>query len=167
MEGSTGIGVYCDKGIYSVVLSDTGNIQTQQVTKHEGRLRHFKFIKYLKSLGDFDLCVIVQNDEAQPITNYLRREKKKPFLPIEFSPIPEQSNYKENPDLPTIVRKLVYRKKLNDVLFAEDQIELQEQIEKLGSGDEAIHMRSLDGFVLAFMAAAHGIFTLEGESEEV
>ena len=165
MAGKTSIGVYCDKGIYSVVLSDEGNIQTQTVTKHEGRLRHFKFIKYLKSLGDFDLCVIVQNDEAQPITNYLRREKKKPYLPIEFSPIPEQANYKENPDLPTIARKLVYRKKLNDVLFPDDQMKLKEKIERLGSGDEAIHMRSLDEFVLAWMAAVHGIFTLEGEPQ--
>jgi len=161
----TSIGVYCDKGIYSVVLTDSGNIQTQTQTKHEGRMRHFRFIRYLKSFGDFDLCVIVQNDEATPIINYLRREKKKPFLPIEFSPVPDQINYKENPDLPTVARKLAYRKKQNDILFAEGQMELKEKIEKLGVGDQAIHMRSLDEFVLAFMAAAHGIFTLEGESK--
>ena len=157
------IGVYCEKGIYSVVLSDSGNIETQSVEKHEGRLRHFKFIKYLKSLEDVDLCVIVQNEEAVPITNYLRREGKRAHLAIEFSPIPQQANYKENPDLPTIVRKLAYRKKLNDVVFSDEQLELKNQIEELGKGDEAVHMRSLDEFVLAFMAAAHGIFTLEEE----
>jgi len=161
----TSIGVYCDKAIYCVALNDAGNIETKAVTKHEGRMRHFRFIRYLKSFGDFDLCVIVQNDEAQPITNYLRREKKKPYLPIEFSPIAEQVNYKENPDLPTIARKLTYRKKLNDVVFSDDQMELKEKIEQLGTGEQAIHMRTLDEFVLAFMAAAHGIFTLESNSK--
>lgn len=160
----TCIGVYCDKAVYSVALRDTGDIQTHAVAKHDGRLRHFRFIKYLKSFGDFDLCVIVQNEEAQPITNYLRRENKRPFLPIEFSPIPQQTNYKENPDLPTIARKLAYRKKLNGILFSEDQMDLKKKVEELGRGDEAIHMRTLDEDVLAFMAAAHGIFTLEGES---
>jgi len=162
MEHKTSIGVYCDQGIYSVVLSDSGNIETHQVEKHEGRLRHFKFIKYLKGLGDFDLCVIVQNDEAKPIINYVRREKKRAHLSIEFSPVPEQTNYTENPDLPTIARKLDYRRKQNDVVFSEGQTELKNQIEQLGAGEEAIHMRALDGFVLAFLAAAHGIFTLEG-----
>jgi len=162
MEHKTSIGVYCDKGIYSVVLSDTGNIETRQVEKHEGRLRHFKFIKYLKSLGDLDLCVIVQNEEAVPIINYIRREKKRAHLAIEFSPVPEQSNYMENPDLPTIARKLAYRKKTNDVVFSDEQTELKNQIEQLGAGDEAIHLRTLDEFVLAFLAATHGIFTLEG-----
>ncbi len=162
----TCIGVYCDKGIYSVVLSDTGDIQCQTITKHDGRLRHFRFIKYLKSFGDFDLCVIVQNDEAQPITNYLRREKKKPFLVIEYSPIPQQANYRENPDLPTIARKLDYRKKQNNVVFAEEYTELKGKIEELGAGEHAIHMRSLDEFVLAFMAAAHGIFTLEDSPQD-
>lgn len=163
MDGTTSIGVYCDKLIYSVVLSDSGKIEVHQVEKHEGRMRHFRFIKYLKSLGELDLCVIVQNDEAKPIINYLRREKKRPYLEIEFCPIPNQPNYKENPDLPTIARKLDYRKKQNDLIFSGDQNELKEKIEKLGSGGEAIHMRSLDEFVLAFMAGAHGIFTLEGE----
>jgi hypothetical protein len=163
MDGTTSIGVYCDKLIYSVVLSDSGNIEVHQVEKHEGRMRHFRFIKYLKSLGEIDLCVIVQNDEANPIINYLRREKKRPYLEIEFSPIPNQPNYKENPDLPTIARKLDYRKKQKDLIFSAAQNELKEKIEKLGSGDEAIHMRSLDEFVLAFLAGAHGIFTLEGE----
>ena len=161
----TSIGVYCDKAVYSVLLSDTGNIEALKVEKHDGRMRHFRFIKYLKSLGDLDLCVIVQNDEAQPIINYVRREKKRPHLVIEYSPIPEQANYKENPDLPTIVRKLVYRKKLNDVLFSDDQLELKDNIEKLGTGEQAIHMRTLDEFVLAFMAAAHGVFTMEVESD--
>ena len=156
------IGVYCEKGIYSVILSDSGNIETKKIEKHEGRLRHFKFIKYLKGLDDVDLYVIVQNEEAVPIINYLRREKKRAFLPIEFSPIPQQANYKENPDLPTIVRKLAYRKKLNDVVFSEEQTELKNQVEQLGEGDEAVHMRTLDGFVLAFLAAAHAIFTLDG-----
>jgi len=163
MDGTTSIGIYCDKVIYSVVLSNSGKIETHQIEKHEGRLRHFKFIKYLKSLGELDLCVIVQNEEAKPISNYLRREKKRPYLEIEFSPIPNQPNYKENPDLPTIARKLDYKKKQNGVEFSGDS-ELKEKIEKLGTGDEAIHMRSLDGFVLAWLAAAHGIFTLEGES---
>ena len=160
--GKTCIGVYCDKQVYSVVLRDSGDIQMQTLDIHDGRLRHFRFIKYLKSVGDFDLCVIVQNEEAHPITNYLRRENKRPFLPIEFSPIPKQANYKENPDLPTIARKLVYRKKLNDLVFLDDHMELKAKIEALGAGEEAIHMRSLDPDVLAFMAAAHGIFTLEG-----
>jgi len=163
MDGTTSIGVYCDKVIYSVVLFDSGNIEVHQVEKHEGRMRHFRFIKYLKSLGETDLCVIVHNDEAKPIINYLRREKKRPYLEIEFSPIPNQPNYKENPDLPTIARKLEYRKKQNNLIFSEAQNELREKIEKLGSGDEAIHMRSQDEFVLAFMAGAHGIFTIEGE----
>jgi len=161
----TCIGVYCDKVVYSVVLSDSGDISVQSTDTHDGRLRHFRFIKYLKSFGDFDLCVIVQNDEAQPITNYLRRENKRPYLAIEYSPIPQQANYKENPDLPTIARKLAYREKLNDVIYS-DEKELQANIKALGGGDEAIHMRSLDEFVLAFMAAAHGIFTLEGDSGE-
>ena len=164
MNNKTSIGVYCDKVIYSVLLSDSGNIETLKIERHDGRMRHFRFIKYLKSLGDLDLCVIVQNDEAQPIINYVRREKKRPHLVIEYSPIPEQANYKENPDLPTIVRKLVYRKKLNDVLFSDDQLELKNNIEKLGDGNEAIHMRTLEESVLAFMAAAHGIFTMEVES---
>jgi hypothetical protein len=47
-------------------------------------------------------------------------------------------------------------------VFSDEQSELKNQVEKLGAGDEAIHMRTLDGFVLAFMASAHGIFTLEG-----
>jgi len=163
MDGTTSIGVYCDKVIYSVVLLDSGNIEVRQVEKHEGRMRHFRFIKYLKSLGELDLCVLVQNDEAKPIINYLRREKKRPFLVIEFSPIPNQPNYKENPDLPTIARKLDYRKKQHNLIFSEAQNQLREKIEKLGSGTEAIHMRSLDEFVLAFLAGAHGIFILEGE----
>lgn len=163
MDGTTSIGIYGDKLIYSVLLSDSGNIEVQQIEKHEGRMRHFRFIKYLKSLGELDLCVIVQNDETKPIINYLRREKKRPYLEIEFSPVPNQPNYKENPDLPTIARKLDYRKKQKDLIFPEAQNELKEKIEKLGPGDEAIHMRSLDEFVLAFMAGAHGIFTLEGE----
>ena len=161
----TCIGVYCDKVVYSVVLSDSGDISVQSTETHDGRLRHFRFIKYLKSFGDFDLCVIVQNEEAQPITNYLRRENKRPYLAIEYSPIPQQANYKENPDLPTIARKLAYREKLNDVIYSEEK-ELQAKIKALGGGEEAIHMRSLDEFVLAFMAAAHGIFTLEGDSGE-
>ena len=161
----TCIGVYCDKVVYSVVLSDSGDITVQSTETHDGRLRHFRFIKYLKSFGDFDLCVIVQNEEAQPITNYLRRENKRPYLAIEYSPIPQQANYKENPDLPTIARKLAYREKLNDVIYSEEK-ELQAKIKALGGGEEAIHMRSLDEFVLAFMAAAHGIFTLEGDSGE-
>jgi len=164
MNGTTSIGVYCDKKIYSVVLSDSGNIETHQIEKHDGRMRHFRFIKYLKSLGEIDMCVIIQNDEAQPIINYIRREKKRAHLIIDFSPIPNQPNYKENPDLPTLARKLDYKKKQNDLVFSEDQAELKGKIEKLGTGDEAIHMRSLDEFVLAFMASAHGIFTLEGES---
>lgn len=157
--GKTTVGVYCDKGIYSCVLSDSGTLQTVKVEKHEGRLRHFKFIKYLKSI-DFDLCVIVQNEESVPIINYLRREGKRPYLAIDFSPIPEQANYRENPDLPTIVRKLDFKRKQDGVEFASNQ-ELQSQIEQLGDGSDAIHMRALDGFVLGFMAAAHGIFSLE------
>jgi len=163
MKGKTSIGVYCDEGIYSVLLSDSGNIETHLVEKHEGRLRHFKFIKYLKGFGDIDLCVIVQSEEAKPIVNYVRREKKRAHLTIEFSPIPQQTNYTDNPDLPTIARKLDYRKKQSDVVFSDDQTELKNQIEGLGAGDEAIHMRALDGFVLAFLAAVHGIFTLEGK----
>ena len=157
--GKTTVGVYCDKGVYSCVLSDSGTLQTVKVEKHEGRLRHFKFIKYLKSI-DFDLCVIVQNEESVPIINYLRREGKRPYLAIDFSPIPEQANYRENPDLPTIVRKLDFKRKQDGVEFASNQ-ELQSQIEQLGDGSDAIHMRALDGFVLGFMAAAHGIFSLE------
>ncbi|MDH3676936.1 MAG: hypothetical protein OEQ12_01385 [Nitrosopumilus sp.] len=156
----TSIGVYCDKVIYSVMLLDSGNIDTLKVEKHEGRLRHFKFIKHLKSLVDVDLCVIYENEEAQPIINYIRREKKRKYLAIDFSPIPDHPNYKENPDLPTLIRKLVYRKKLNDILFADNQKGLKNQIDEL-SVDEVVHMRTLDGFVLAFMAAAHGIFTLD------
>jgi hypothetical protein len=144
-------------------LSNTGNIETRQVEKHDGRMRHFKFIKYLKGLDEIDLCVIVQNDEAKPIVNYVRREKKRAHLAIEFSPVPQQTNYTENPDLPTIARKLDYRRKQYGIVFSDEQSELKNQVEKLGAGDEAIHMRSLDGFVLAFLAAAHGIFTLEGE----
>ena len=126
-------------------------------------MRHFKFIKYLKGLDEIDLCVIVQNDEAKPIVNYVRREKKRAHLAIEFSPVPQQTNYTENPDLPTIARKLDYRRKQYGIVFSDEQSELKNQVEKLGAGDEAIHMRSLDGFVLAFLAAAHGIFTLDGE----
>ena len=163
MEHKTSIGVYCDQVIYSVILSNTGNIETRQVEKHDGRMRHFKFIKYLKGLDEIDLCVIVQNDEAKPIVNYVRREKKRAHLAIEFSPVPQQTNYTENPDLPTIARKLDYRRKQYGIVFSDEQSELKNQVEKLGAGDEAIHMRSLDGFVLAFLAAAHGIFTLEGE----
>ncbi len=162
MDGTTCIGVYCDKVIYSVLLSDSGKIEVKQAEKHEGRMRHFRFIKYLKSLGTLDMCVIVQNDEAKPISNYLKREKKRPHLVIEFSPIPDQTNYKENPDLPTIARKLDYRKKQHGLVFSESQTKLKEMIEQLGLGDKAIHMRTLDEFVLAFMAASHGIFTLEG-----
>ena len=161
MEGKTSIGVYCDKAIYSVFLSDTGNIETLKIAKHEGRLRHFKFIKHLKSLVDMDICVIYENEEAQPIINYIRREKKRDYLAIDFSPLPNHPNYRENPDLPTLVRKLSYRKKESNIIFPEDQSELKNQIENLGDGDEAVHMRQLDGFVLAFMAAAHGIFILE------
>jgi hypothetical protein len=156
----TSIGVYCDKIVYSVMLSDTGNIETLKVEKHDGRMRHFKFIKYLKDMADVDLCVIYENDEAQPIINYIRREKKREYLAIDFSPIPNHPNYHENPDLSTLVRKLVYRKRQDNVLFS-DYTELQEKIEQICSTDETIHMRSLDGFVLAFMAAAHGIFNLE------
>lgn len=155
------IGVYCEKLVYSVLLTDDGNIETLKVECHDGRLRHFKFIKYLKSLADTDLCVIYENDEAKPIINYLRREGKREYLAIDFSPLPNHPNYRENPDLPTLVRKLAYRKKTGDVVFSEDQDELKKQIEALGEGDEAVHMRSCDGFVLAFMAAAHGIFSLE------
>jgi hypothetical protein len=142
MSTKTSIGVYCDKAVYSVLLSDSGDIQVLRVEKHDGRMRHFKFIKYLKDTADVDLCVIYENDEAQPIINYIRREKKREYLAIDFSPIPNHPNYHENPDLPTLIRKLVYRK-------------------RLGEGDEVVHMRTLDGFVLAFMAAAHGIFSLE------
>ena len=156
----TSIGVYCDKIVYSVMLSDTGNIETLKVEKHDGRMRHFKFIKYLKDMAVVDLCVIYENDEAQPIINYIRREKKREYLAIDFSPIPNHPNYHENPDLSTLVRKLVYRKRQDNVLFS-DYTELQEKIEQICSTDETIHMRTLDGFVLAFMAAAHGIFSLE------
>lgn len=160
MSAKTSIGVYCDKAVYSVLLSDSGNIESLKVEKHEGRMRHFKFIKYLKEQADVDLCVIYENDEAQPIINYIRREKKREYLAIDFSPIPNHPNYHENPDLPTLVRKLVYRKRQADVIISEPA-ELKEEIEKLCATDEAVHMRSLDGFVLAFMAAAHGIFSLE------
>ena len=152
------MGVYCDKGIYSVLLSDTGKIETKFVEKHEGRLRHFKFIKYLKGFDALDLTVIVQNDEAVPIINYLRREKKRPYVAIEYSPISNQANYRENPDLPTIARKLDYRRKLGEIEFSEEHQDLAGSIEGLGDGSQAIHMRSLDGFVLACMAASHGIF---------
>ena len=161
MATKTSIGVYCDKEVYSVLLSDSGNIETLKVEKLEGRMRHFKFIKYLKDSADVDLCVIYENDEAQPIINYIRREKKREYLAIDFSPIPNHPNYHENPDLPTLIRKLVYRKRQNDIVFSENQVELKNQIEALGEGDEVVHMRTLDGFVLAFMAAAHGIFSLE------
>ena len=161
MATKTSIGVYCDKEVYSVLLSDSGNIETLKVEKLEGRMRHFKFIKYLKDLADVDLCVIYENDEAKPIINYIKREKKREYLAIDFSPIPNHPNYHENPDLATLIRKLVYRKRQNDVVFSDDQVELKNQIEALGEGDEVVHMRTLDGFVLAFMAAAHGIFSLE------
>ena len=161
MATKTTIGVYCDKEVYSVLLSDSGNIETLKVEKLEGRMRHFRFIKYLKDMADVDLCVIYENDEAKPIINYIKREKKREYLAIDFSPIPNHPNYHENPDLPTLIRKLVYRKRQNDVVFSDDQAELKNQIEALGEGDEVIHMRTLDGFVLAFMAAAHGIFSLE------
>jgi hypothetical protein len=161
MATKTTIGVYCDKEVYSVLLSDSGNIETLKVEKLEGRMRHFRFIKYLKDMADVDLCVIYENDEAKPIINYIKREKKREYLAIDFSPIPNHPNYHENPDLPTLIRKLVYRKRQNDVVFSDDQVELKNQIEALGEGDEVIHMRTLDGFVLAFMAAAHGIFSLE------
>ena len=161
MATKTSIGVYCDKEVYSVLLSDSGNIETLKVEKLEGRMRHFKFIKYLKDMADVDLCVIYENDEAKPIINYIKREKKRDYLAIDFSPIPNHPNYHENPDLPTLIRKLVYRKRQNDIVFSDDQVELKNQIEALGEGDEVVHMRTLDGFVLAFMAAAHGIFSLE------
>ena len=161
MSKKTSIGVYCDKAVYSVLLSESGDIQVLRVEKHDGRMRHFKFIKYLKDTADVDLCVIYENDEAQPIINYIRREKKREYLPIDFSPIPNHPNYHENPDLPTLIRKLVYRKRQNDILFSDEQADLKKQIEALGEGDEVVHMRTLDGFVLAFMAAAHGIFSLE------
>jgi hypothetical protein len=161
MATKTTIGVYCDKEVYSVLLSDSGNIETLKVEKLEGRMRHFKFIKYLKDMADVDLCVIYENDEAKPIINYIKREKKRDYLAIDFSPIPNHPNYRENPDLPTLIRKLVYRKRQNDVVFSDDQAELKNQIEALGEGDEVVHMRTLDGFVLAFMAAAHGIFSME------
>lgn len=156
------MGVYCDKGVYSVLLSDSGKIETKFVEKHEGRLRHFKFIKYLKGFEGLDLCVIVQNDEAVPIINYLRREKKRPYLAIEYSPISQQSNYRENPDLLTIARKLDYRRKLGEVEFTNAQHDFANQIEGLGDGSQAIHMRTLDGFVLAWMAAAHGLLGMDG-----
>jgi hypothetical protein len=143
------------------MLSDSGDIQVLRVEKHDGRMRHFKFIKYLKDTADVDLCVIYENDEAQPIINYIRREKKREYLAIDFSPIPNHPNYHENPDLPTLIRKLVYRKRQNDILFSDEQENLKKQIGALGEGDEVVHMRTLDGFVLAFMAAAHGIFSLE------
>jgi len=159
----TSIGVYCNKEVYSVLLSDSGNMETLKVEKLEGRMRHFRFIKYLKEIVDVDLCVIYENDEAKPIINYIKREKKRDYLAIDFSPIPNHPNYHENPDLPTLVRKLVYRKRQDDVLFS-DYTELQEKIERICLTDETIHMRTLDGFVLAFMAAAHGIFSLEDKS---
>lgn len=155
------VGIYCDKEIYSVLLHSSEKIETKKVEKHEGRLRHFKFINYLKSLGNLDLCVIVQNDESKPIINYLRREKKRPFLAIEYSPIPTQSNYIENPDLITITRKLAFKRKISDVIFPSEYDDLKNEIDKLGEGDEAIHMRTLNGFVLSWMAAVHGIFVTE------
>ena len=154
------MGVYCDKGIYSVLVNDSGKIETKFVEKHDGRLRHFKFIKYLKGFDALDLTVIVTNDEAVPIINYLRREKKRPYLAIEYSPISNQTNYRENPDLPTIARKLDYRKKLDEIEFSDEHQDLASQIERLGDGSQAIHMRSLDGFVLAWMAAIHGVFDI-------
>ena len=161
MDHKNCIGIYCDKVIYSILLSSSGNIETKKVEKQEGRFRHFKLIKYLKSLGDLDLCVIVQNDESKPVINYLRREKKRPYLAIDFSPIPGQLAYQENPDLITLARKLAYRKKLYDIIFTSDQKDIQNQINNLGEGNQAIHMRSLDGIVIAWMAALHGIFILE------
>jgi len=161
MDGKNTIGVYCENAIYSVLLNSSGPIKTEKFEKHEGRLRHFKFIKYLKSLQNLDLCVIVQNDESKPIINYLRREKKRPFLAIEYSPLQGQPNYKENPDLMTLARKLSFKRKQFDVIFSLNQSELKNQIEGLGEGEKAIHMRTLDGGVLAWMAAAHGIFLLE------
>ena len=155
----TTIGVYCDKRIYSIVLKESGAINTGPLEKNDGRLRHFKFIKYLKSI-DFDLCVIVENEESIPIINYLRREGKRPYLAIDFSPIPDPHNYRENPDLPTIVRKLDFLRKREDLFFSENQKELQTQIEQFGDGRKAIHMRMLNGFSLAFLAAVHGIFSL-------
>jgi hypothetical protein len=59
------------------------------------------------------------------------------------------------------MRKLAYKRKLGGIEFLPEQKELQAEIEQLGDGNEAIHMRTLNGFVLAFMAAAHGIFSLE------
>ena len=159
----TSIGVYCDKKVYFVLLSDSGDIQTLRAEEIDGRLRHFKFINNLKKMIDVDLAVIYENDEAKPIINYIKREKKREYLAIDFSPIPDHPNYRENPDLPTLVRKLGYRKQQNDVLFS-DYPELQEKIEQICSTSEAIHMRALDGFTLAFMAAAHGIFSLEESS---
>ncbi len=159
----TSIGVYCDKKVYFVLLSDSGDIQTLRAEEIDGRMRHFKFIKKKKKMIDIDLTVIYENDEAKPIINYIKREKKREYLAIDFSPIPDHPNYRENPDLPTLVRKLEYRKKQNDILFS-DYPELQEKIEQICSTSEAIHMRALDGFTLAFMAAAHGIFSLEESS---
>jgi hypothetical protein len=163
MAAKTSIGVYCDKKVYFVLLSDAGNIETLRAEEIDGRLRHFKFINNLKKIVDVDLAVIYENDEAKPIINYIKREKKRDFLAIDFSPIPQNPNYRENPDLPTLVRKLVFRKKQNNVLFSEFS-DLQEKIENLCKTDDAIHMRTLDGFTLAFMAAAHGIFSLEDSS---
>jgi hypothetical protein len=71
MGTKTCIGVYCDQEVYSVLLSDSGNIETLKVEKHEGRMRHFRFIKYLKDMADVDLCVIYENDEAKPVINYI------------------------------------------------------------------------------------------------
>lgn len=155
------MGVYCDNGIYSVLLHSSEKIETTKMEKHEGRLRHFKFINYLKTLGGVDLCVIVQNDESKPIINYLRREKKRPYFAIEYSPIPSQSNYNENPDLMTIARKLAYKRKISDVIFSSEMDDLKKEIDALGEGGKAIHMRALNGFVLSWMAAAHGIFVNE------
>ena len=155
------VGIYCDKMIYSVLLHSGEKIETKKAGQHQGRLRHFKFINYLKSLGNLDLCVIVQNDESKPIINYLRREKKRPFLVIDFSPIPNQSNYRENPDLMTLARKLAYKRRISDVVFSSEYSDLKNQIDNMGEGDQAIHMRSLDGNVLAWMASIHGIFILE------
>lgn len=161
MEGKNSIGVYCANAIYSVLLNSSGGIKTEKYEKQEGRLRHFKFIKYLKSLHNVDLCVIVQNDESKPIINYLRREKKRPYIAIEFSPLQGQPNYRENPDLVTLARKLAFKRRQSDVIFSSDQNELKNQIDLLGEGEKAIHMRMLDGPVLAWMAAVHGIFILE------
>ena len=160
MEKSS-IGVYCDKAIYSILITDNSKLEILKVEKHEGRLRHFKFINYIKKLADAHLYVIYENEEAKPIINYLKREGKRDYLAIDFSPLPNHPNYRENPDLPTLVRKLSHRRKTDEVVFPNDQVEIKKNIEALGDGDKPVHMRSCTGFVLALMAAAHGIFSLE------